>query len=179
MLTKVKPLTEEQKRLAEDNHNLIYGFLRRRNYSIEEWYGVAAIGLCKAAAVFDPAKGYAFSTIAYVCMKRAIYGVKRDMRSQKRDGGAVISLDAEQLEDVSLLGKTPDHVNYADEAIVQLELKEFLASVPRWEREVLQRSMVGMTQVEIARAMGVSQPHIGRTLKKQKAEFDRRYAVCV
>lgn len=58
---------EELNRFIEANHNLIYSFLR--NYRLDdEYYGDAAIGLCKAARSFDDSKGTRFSTYAYKCM---------------------------------------------------------------------------------------------------------------
>ena len=42
-------LNEYQQKYAEQNHNLIYGILNDKNLSIDEYYDVAAIGLCKAA----------------------------------------------------------------------------------------------------------------------------------
>lgn len=59
-------MTREAQKLVEDNHNLIYKFLR--NYNLEDdWYDVAAIGLCKAANNYNSDK-YEFSTYAYRCM---------------------------------------------------------------------------------------------------------------
>ena len=38
-----RPLTKEEKIFAEKNHNLIYGFLHKRGYSIEEYYQIAVL----------------------------------------------------------------------------------------------------------------------------------------
>ena len=42
-------MTEKQKQLVVDNHNLIYSFLHKHGFDEEEFYDLAAIGLCKAA----------------------------------------------------------------------------------------------------------------------------------
>ena len=60
-------MTEEQKRLAAENHGLIYSFLRKYDYDQDEFYDLAAIGLCKAAMTYSKNR-YAFSTYAYKCM---------------------------------------------------------------------------------------------------------------
>lgn len=45
-------ITEAEKKLVEQNHNLIYAFLQKYHLTIEDYYGLAAIGLCKAAMTF-------------------------------------------------------------------------------------------------------------------------------
>ena len=55
-------MTREAQRLVEDNHNLIYKFLRNHNLE-DDWYDVAA----KAANNYNSDK-YEFSTYAYRCM---------------------------------------------------------------------------------------------------------------
>lgn len=65
-------MTKEQENLIIENHNLIYQFMKQHNMyfdAVEDWYGLCAIGLCNAALLFDPSKGFKFSTFAYVCMK--------------------------------------------------------------------------------------------------------------
>lgn len=59
-------MTDEQKQLVEQNHNLIYFYLYRHNLSIEEYYDVAAIGLCKAAITFKKRQIGVFYVCTYV-----------------------------------------------------------------------------------------------------------------
>ncbi len=61
-------LTESQRELAGKNHRLIYKFAKIKEADLEEFYGVLAIGLCKAARAYDASSGYKFSTLAYRCM---------------------------------------------------------------------------------------------------------------
>ena len=42
-------LNDEQRKLVADNHNLIYQYLIDNNLPQDEYYDIAAIGLCKAA----------------------------------------------------------------------------------------------------------------------------------
>ena len=49
-------MTEEQRKLVEDNHNLIYSFLQKYHLTIDEYYGLAAIGLCKAGKTYNGQK---------------------------------------------------------------------------------------------------------------------------
>ncbi len=69
-------MTAEQRQLAEDNHSLIYKVLHDMKLSDEEFYGTAAIGLCKAAMTYQADK-YRFSTYACQCIYNEI---KADQR---------------------------------------------------------------------------------------------------
>lgn len=62
-------LTLEQQKMVKENHNLIYAFLNKYKLSID-YYGSAALGLCKAAMNYDSSFGTAFSTYAFVAMYR-------------------------------------------------------------------------------------------------------------
>lgn len=46
-------MTEYQKQLVTDNHNLIYRFLQKEKLNMEDWYDLVAIGMCKAAKTFN------------------------------------------------------------------------------------------------------------------------------
>ncbi len=75
----ITQLNNEQRKLIEDNHNLIYGFMTKHKLDFEEWYDVCAIGLCKAAFAYDDSL-YKFATFAYHSM---LYEVRKAMREQK------------------------------------------------------------------------------------------------
>ena len=64
-------MTDEQRKMVEQNHNLIYDFLYKQNLDTEEYYDIAAIGLCEAAIKYD-SKRSKFSTFAYRCMKSEV-----------------------------------------------------------------------------------------------------------
>ncbi len=64
-------MTKEQEQLVIDNHKLIYDYMwKHKMYedAVEDWYGLCAIGLCKAALIYDSTKGTQFTTLAWVCM---------------------------------------------------------------------------------------------------------------
>lgn len=89
-----KVLNNAQRKLVEDNHNLIYSFLNSRHLSlnaVEDWYGTAAVGLCKAALAFDESRGVKFSVLAYICMDSEVRCVSKNRKSVS----AAVSLDDE------------------------------------------------------------------------------------
>ena len=59
---------------------MIYSFLYSNQFSLEEHYDVAAIGLCKAAINFNPNKGYSFATYAY---KSMMMNILQELRKGK------------------------------------------------------------------------------------------------
>lgn len=101
-------MTDEQRSLAEENCDLIYGFLRKYNLDIEEWYGTAAIAFCKACIAYDGRNN--LSVIAYkymynaVCveMKYAKYK-KRDIRIKVQSLNEKVGKDEESIELIDLV----------------------------------------------------------------------------
>ena len=61
-------LNNEQRKLVEDNHKLIYFFASKNNIDVDEYYDILALALCQAAYHYDKTKG-AFSTIAMKIME--------------------------------------------------------------------------------------------------------------
>lgn len=89
-ITKDRPLTDKERRLVEENHNLIYSYANLHNLQItddinricysrtshEDWYGALATGLCHAARTWDETKG-SFSYWAYINMNSEVKKVKK------------------------------------------------------------------------------------------------------
>ena len=76
-------MTDEQRKLIEDNHNLIYSFLYKYHLEVNEYYDLAAIGLCKAAMTYDSEKA-SFYTYAYKCMFTSVFSEIRCKYSGNR-----------------------------------------------------------------------------------------------
>lgn len=142
---KLQPLTETEKKFAEDSHNLVYKFLHRYNYSIEEYYNIAIFGFLKAVQVYhrreDLQGKYDFPFIAWQYMKSEIGNHVRTENSQRRKPTeTIISLDAEYAEkeniynvvggksaeddvlDKELLDDIMENLSDLQRAIVQLKI---------------------------------------------------------
>lgn len=89
------PLTEEQKACAESNHNLVYRFLYRKNYSIEEYYNVVILDYVMACQIYlereDLQEKYNFPIIAYMRMNSAVsnYFKAKNCQCRKLEHGTV------------------------------------------------------------------------------------------
>ena len=90
-------MTEEQKLLVENNHNLIYFMIHKMNESVEEYYDLAAIALCKAAISYQSDNG-SFSNYACRCIRNEILLDHRARMMPKRwMNEYLISYDARRL----------------------------------------------------------------------------------
>lgn len=76
-------LNDEQRKLVEDNHNLIYFYARKHHIDLEEYYDVLAMALCYAAYHYDSSKG-TFSTLAIRTMEMKMYNDYRSKNYDKR-----------------------------------------------------------------------------------------------
>ncbi len=74
-------LTEEQKKLAEDNYPLVWWFLNKyvlapgtiSRHEIDECSGYLIFNLCLAAESFDPERNIKFSSYAIKALRTGLY----------------------------------------------------------------------------------------------------------
>lgn len=164
-------MTDEQKKLVEDNHSMIYLVIRDMGLPIEDNYDVAAIGLCKAAMNYNPEK-YAFSTFAYRCVKNEIMHDYKARNMKKRAlNENLISYDAPALseddgEKISLLDQIKSNVSVENEALSIIMYEELVEQLGNTDSKVLSYFRIGLTQMEIAKIMGVSQANISRVKRR-------------
>ena len=72
----MKPLNEEQKKMAEEHSRLIYSFLNYHHLDPEEYYGDMAEAYCRAIAFYDPSKSK-LSTYVYTAMTNRLNNMYR------------------------------------------------------------------------------------------------------
>lgn len=81
------PLTEEQRRFAEQNHNLVYKFLHQHGLSIDEYYDIVIFGFLLAVQRYltdVSLTPYAFSTVAWSAMESALRNHRRTAQRRLR-----------------------------------------------------------------------------------------------
>lgn len=81
------PLTEEQRRFAEQNHALVYKFLHQHGLSVDEYYDIVVFGFLLAVQRYltDASLApYAFSTVAWSAMESALRNHRRTARRNLR-----------------------------------------------------------------------------------------------
>lgn len=163
------PLTEEQKAFAEINHNLVYQFLRRKNYSIEEYYNVVILDYVMACQMYlernDLQEKYAFPIIAYMRMNSAIsnHFKAKNCQCRKPEHGTV---SIEQLSDPNIGTEKELASDNLDvlERIIRSErdeqfMENLLLLLPERQGKIVLYLMDGYKEREIYKFLG-----IGRTI---------------
>ena len=178
------PLTPEQQQLAADNEKLIWFFLKKyaSGSDPQELYGVAAEGLIRAAATYDPARGK-FSTHAMWCMRGAVEFDQCCAKRKKRSGKPVLHMDDVDVVDLIDPNKECNDrmygvVNLRDRPCLSLDetgadVERFLRSLPARDRELVRMRIVGYTIKEIGDTFGITiqaaSAHIKRIANKWEA----------
>lgn len=74
----------DRKKLAEENHKLIYWFCWKNHLDIDEWYDIIAIGYMKGINSYDETKGVKLSTYLSKTIKTEYLMVLRLKQAKSR-----------------------------------------------------------------------------------------------
>lgn len=163
-------MTEKQRQLVADNHNLIFSFLHKHGFDEEEFYDLAAIGLCKAAKNYndDVSK---FSTYAYRCMLNTILNELKTKNVGKRIpeeliesyNNQILCKDGELMEVVDIL---PCGVDLEREAITRMMIDKCMRSLSDRNRLIFALLLDGYTYREIGEIISCHHSYVGRIKSK-------------
>ena len=161
-----------------ENNGLIWSVVRRyygRGVEPDDLYQLGCLGFLKAVQGFDPQYGTQFSTYAVPKIAGEIRRFLRDdgpvkvSRGLKERGSAIRGTRARLAAD---LGREPTLSELAEETgltpeekgmVERLTLRTAIEALPERERQVLLlRYYKGLTQMNTARVLGVSQVQVSR-----------------
>lgn len=165
----ITPLTPDQRDMVADNHNLIYGVLNKHNRCIEDWYGCAAVGLCRAAQSYDPGRGFTFSSYAYAVMLNEIRHHLRAARLGKRTA-VVVSLDDPE-DPLSIYRVPAAQGNTEEEGIANVRFCEWWGGLNRTEKRMVRLLASGMRQSAISNITGMSKPAVSRWVTRARNQL--------
>jgi RNA polymerase sigma factor (sigma-70 family) len=114
----------------EQHEGLIHAFIRRQGggeISYEEALQAGRIGLWRAVRGYDPERGTAFSTYAWVAICRQIH---QRVKELKREQGA-------RPEEVYAVRPVPDPVQRVEQLLVQEALLDLVERLPERLRRVI------------------------------------------
>lgn len=160
----MKQLTDEERKIVEDNHNLIYGVAKKFHLDVDEWYGILAIELCKAVQHHDPARGK-LSTYYYIRAGSTILNEISKSKTQKRQHEGMENL--EYLENV-------ETENTLDEGDILVSSLEDWFSNEEYG-EILKYKLQGYTQKDIGEKLKLKPYAIKMKLKRAKEDYDGNY----
>lgn len=171
----MRPLTDAERQLVEDNIQLVYhmayAMAQRRELirdALDDAIGEGMVGLMKAAVYYEPERGAQFSTFACNCIRQQIQNmVQRELREKNH---VIISLDdtisqgtmdragAKRWEDALESGADTEAeaVAWVEEAVCQIMAK---AGKPHYGQMLLENAN-GRTLEDIARERGVTKQRI-------------------
>lgn len=138
--------------------------------SIEEHYGLAAIGLCKAGITYKGDKSK-FSTYAYKCMFNSVMCELRKEQSTKRVPKHQIlyyqaELETNDGETASLLDFIPSNEDVENNTLLKVIFDEYVKILSEKDKGIFVLLSNGYKQREISKIMGCSQPQVSRVKKK-------------
>ena len=164
----MNPLTDEQRQLAEQNHNLVYSFLKEYNLPESQYYDIVIFGYLCAIQDYcenDKLKKYSFSTVAWKCMKRELSHHNNYLKAKKNDYETVslyepvVQGSNKQWQDVLVSNEDPfDRLN------MELLLHDLAAKLPRREMRIICMKLNGDKMHDIAKSEGLTFNEINRLL---------------
>lgn len=142
---------------------------------LEEWYDLAAIGLCKAANTYNNNKS-GFSTYAYKCMYTTVMMEKRKENAMRTIPQNQIVYYENQIKEESKCNDISTFLNYIpnkqdieNEIISALSLENIKNELVGNKRKVFLLLKEGYTQCEISKIVGVSKQRVSK-IKQEIAE---------
>lgn len=165
--------------LIEHNLRLVVYIARKfenTGIGIEDLISIGTIGLIKAVNTFRSDKNTKLATYASRCIENEILMYLRKSSNQRSEVSLDEPLntdwDGNELLLSDILGSEPDCVmRIVEEDVDRRLLREAVACLPGREKEIISMRFgldreEGMTQKEVADAMGISQSYISRLEKR-------------
>lgn len=161
---------QEIDNLITENHNLIYFCLNKWKMPIDEYYDVAAIGLCRAAQTYDSTRTK-FSTYACACIYNQL---KYTLRTQ---GAGNRIPPHKQVSFEQELSSSPDNditffdlvasSNSAESVVLsRIFVDKVLSLLSDKDKTILHLTISGYIQSEIGKQVGISQTSVSRALNR-------------
>ena len=174
---KLQPLSEHEKQQAENNHSLVYSFLHRHGYDMENFYDVVVFGYLKAIQVYnrreDLWKKYQLAFICEQYMRSEIGNYFRTENAQKRNPTEnIISLDANYAESENfyncVVGKSAEVVLMESESI-----GDILKNLSETQRRITVMKIKGYGNKEIYLILKIKPSTYYKELQHIKAVLEK------
>lgn len=171
-------LDKDKAKLVEDNIHVVKAVIKKEicinnqdiDLEFDELYQIGCLALCKAAALFDEAKGTDFFTYAYKLVKNALFDHCRKIQCRQK-----------YLADTG--GAIPEgNVGALDEEIAEAQFRKTFAKITRYAKskytgvvlkgiEAIEFKTLGYNGSEIAKLYGVKVNHVNAWISKARAKL--------
>lgn len=171
-------LNDNQRELVKNNHNLIYSYLHSHGLDVEEWYDIAAIGLCNAAMTYkdDVAK---FTTYAYKCIRSQISHELKRLNAEIRGKNepplyydATRELDNEGHMTCLLNAIKDNRHDTSRQAVLRVDLDNAISTLNDREKLTVRLIINGKNRKEIERKVNRSRTWISNLQKQIRVLCD-------
>ena len=150
----MKALTDEQRKFAEENHDLIYAFLKENSLPVVQYYDVVVFGyLCAVQEYCENPKlqTFAFATLAWKRMRREVFNYRKYLSKDVGSHATTMYLQDIQYDRIS-----ENLVCKQDELMMQLETELILHALakklPSKEMRIIRMKLDGAGMHDIAKA---------------------------
>lgn len=161
MADRLKPFTEEEKRLAEKNHDLVYQFLKAHNYSMEDYYNTVVFGYLKGIQKYCRYVGNNTENnldgICWNCMRSEMKSRFKMETAKKRQSAEVT------------IKKVP---SAEDEVLVTEILKSVMENLTVRQQNIITLKMLGYSNAEICLMMEMSKSSYYREFESIRQMID-------
>lgn len=164
-------MTAKEEKLVIDNLNIAHQLAWQYNASLkglielEDLQSICFLGLCKAATTYNPDLGNTFTTYSYKVIQNEVNLELRKL-SKYKPTVSIYTPIGEDLELKDTISSDLDiFENIQNDQNLQLLHDEIKKLNPRY-RKIIELKLQGLTQVQIAKKLNVSQPSIARSYYK-------------
>lgn len=175
-------LNDYQRKLVENNVNLVFAAVRKYvagwHPEDEDTISIGYVGLCKAAATFNPTRSVAFSTYAVRCIVNEIYKEFRHQMCKYRGSGVPpVSLN----QACRLEGESVDYINMLDDPRQDTERSAlepmFLDSISKFAPTIVEMVRCELSPKEMADRCSITRQGIHNRINKERARLHRSGAL--
>lgn len=162
-------LTEEQRKIAKENHNLIYFFLNHFKVDPEEYYDLFAINYLECIKIWDKTKG-TLSTLLSQAFSNIIRRETAKNKTRKRaEESRMLSLNAvisvKGSREITLGDMVASNVDL-ENTVVLLESIDFFS-----KNDITRLVMLGYSHAEISKILNLEKKEVQKKLRAIKNKY--------
>lgn len=162
----MKTLTDEQRKFAEENHDLVYAFLKENGLPVSQYYDVIIFGYLRAVQEYcenQKLQKYKFATVAWKRMKREIFNYHKYLLKDVELHTTTMHLQDDRYDKA-----LRDVISKQDALMEQLETELLLHALakrlPPREMRIIRMKVDGAGMHDIAKAEHITFHEIKRLL---------------